>query len=466
MNDKELQEFMQNLDLDLIEKELDPLWDGMDIDMEAITQKARDKFQKEHTRMKKRRIYPFIAAALIAATSVTVVYASEISDFVKSFFNQKQIYSGVVEGDAFYLKSPIQLDEDNTLETVIFTKKKLEINFTNAMQGDVLSDLNLSITSNGTAYAVGGYGKDSDRYFCSFYNETDGSYTFSPANSITFTIGQKSYEIELSEGESVVAQGEILPAQQQQPEADIDTDIDIDADTQDGENSVEPIVIDWVNVGYQQTESSVQVLTSFTDKELLLVTIGEPAQTRVEKMDDYENGISNGTSSGANPLMGYDRDGNAYEFTWDETSMVRPVSLFESTAPAGLELNLVIPSLIVRYDFEKQFPTFNLDIPGLGETINLDREIDLGLQETILMSITRTSATTATLDFDLNTGDRKEVAIREAWITCENIKKVESLWEGNHCTITITFDENLQNTKFGLRAPSFVINGNWSLALQ
>lgn len=96
----------------------------------------------------------------------------------------------------------------------------------------------------------------------------------------------------------------------------------------------------------------------------------------------------------------------------------RPITQFESQVPAGKEIELKIPSLIVGY--EQNFANFNIAIPGLNEEKRIDREIDLKLQKIVLQSIKRTSATTAELKFALNTGDKAEVTVLEASLYSNN----------------------------------------------
>ncbi|GAB6180400.1 hypothetical protein JCM14036_17190 [Desulfotomaculum defluvii] len=438
MTEKQIQTLMQNLDNDLLSKELDDLIRGLDIDLDSITKKSFSKLNNRRLKMKRKRVYPLLAASLIAIICISNAYAAEISDFVRSFFNQRAIYSTVVDGSAYYLESPLQLDEKSELKNVIFTKDTLDMSLTLPLKEDKLPEI-LVVTANGKIYKPGGYGDDKDGLLLSFWNEAEHNYVFSPTKDLKLMIGEKSYSIHLKEGAPVVGSGEIIPAEK--------TDIG------------------WVNVGYKKIDGGVQILTSFTDKDLKLVGIGEPAQKNVTQMFKNENGImSSGTSSMTKPLLGYANDKNFYTYSQDKNAVGRPVTQFETQAPADKEIELKIPSLLVGY--EKDFANIDVAIPELNEEKRIDREIDLKLQKIILQSIKRTSATTAELKFALNTGDKAEVAVREVNLYSKEVQSGESLWQGDVCTMRISFDEKLKNAQLNLSWPRFVVNGNWTLRIK
>lgn len=438
MTEKQIHALMQNLDNDLLDKELDDLMSGMEIDLDSITQKAFTKLKKERLKMKRKRIYPLVAASLIAFVGLSNVYAAEISDFVGSFFNQRAIYSTVVEGSAYYLESPLQLDKESKLENVIFTKDTLDMSLILPLTEDKLPEISIA-TANGTIYKPGGYGYDNDRLQLSFWNEAEQNYRFSPTKELKLMIGEKNYSIHLTEGEPVVGSGEIKPAEQTN--------------------------IAWVNVGYKKTDKGVQILTSFTDKDLKLVNIGEPAQKTVTQTFKNENGIiMSGTSSMTNPLLGYDNEKNIYTYNQAKNNVGRPITQFESKATVNKEIELRIPSLLVGY--EKDFGNFDVAIPGLNEEKRIDREIDLKLQKIVLQSIKRTSATTAELKFALNTGNTAEVAVREVGLYSKDVHSGDSTWQDDVCTMRISFDEKLKNAEFNVSWPNFVVNGNWTLKIK
>lgn len=47
MNEDKLMQLLSNLDDDLVEKEIDKLLEGVEIDMESINKKAHDKLNSE-----------------------------------------------------------------------------------------------------------------------------------------------------------------------------------------------------------------------------------------------------------------------------------------------------------------------------------------------------------------------------------------------------------------------------------
>jgi len=440
VTEKQIQALMQNLDNDLLAKELDDLMSDLEVDQDSITQKAFKKLNKEQLKVKRNRnrIYPIVAACLIMFIGVSNAYAGEISDFVRSFFNQRAIYSTVIDGSAYYLESPLQLDKESKLENVIFSKDKLEMNLT--FSSKVTEDPEISVAAeNGIIYKPGGYGYDNDRLFLSFWNEAERNYVFSPSKELKLMIGDKNYSIHLAEGASVVSSGEIKPAEQ--------TDIG------------------WVNIGYQKTNQGVQILTSFTDQDLKLRGIGELAQKTVTNSFKNEKYIINsGTSSMTNPLLGYDKDKNVYTYNQAENAVGRPITQYESQAPADKEIELQIPSLLVGY--EMNFGDIDVAIPGLNEEKGIGQDIDLNMQKITLESIKRTSATTAELKFALNTGDTAGVVVREVNLYSKDVQSGDSTWQGDVGTMRISFDEKLKDAKFNVSWPEFVVNGNWTLKIK
>lgn len=441
MTEKQIQTLMQNLDNDLLVKELDDLMSDLEVDQNSITQKAFNKLNKEQLKVKRKRnrIYPMVAACLIMFIGVSNAYAGEISDFVRSFFNQRAIYSTVIDGSAYYLESPLQLDKESKLENVIFSKDKLEMNLSFSLREDKLPEISVA-AENGKLYKPGGYDYDNNRMFLSFWNEAERNYVFSPSKELKLMIGNKSYSIHLAEGAPVVGNGEIKAAEQ--------TDIG------------------WVNVGYQKTKQGVQILTSFTDKDLKLIGIGELAQNTVTNMFKNEKGIINnsGTSSMTKPLIGYDKDKNVYTYNQAKNAVGTPITEFESQAPVDKEIELQIPSLLVGY--EKNFGDIDVAIPGLNEEKRIGQDIDLKLQKISLESIKRTSATTAELKFAVNTGGTEGVAVRAVNLYSKDVQRGDSTWQGDVCTMRISFDEKLKDAKFNVRWPKFVVKGNWTLKIK
>ncbi|SMP65151.1 hypothetical protein [Anoxynatronum buryatiense] len=438
MTEKQIQTLMQQLDNDLLAEEFHHTLGDLDIDVDAISQKTFAKLKKERLKMKRKRMYPLLAASLVAVVCVSSVYASDISDFVKSFFPQKAIYSTVVAGEAFYLDTPLPLNESNKLETVMFTETGLEMTLTFPLAEDKLPEITV-VTEDGHHYKPGGYGYEGDHLLLSFWNETDENYIFFPTNAFELIIEENSYAVRLTEGTSVVNNGEIKPA--------------------------EETTIDWIRVGYQKTDHGVHILTNFDDPELRLVNIGEPMYREVTQMFKNENGIiGSATSPMTHPLLGYDDENNVYTYSLAQDAVGRPITQFEAQVPDGKKINLKIPSLIVGY--QKTFDSFNVNIPEINEEVTIDREIDLNLQKMVLQSIKRTSATTAELVFGVNTGGSNEVTVRDVDFYSEDVFSGESVWQGNTCTMTITFEEDLTSAAFNASWPTFEVKGDWEMMIE
>ncbi|MGC7873420.1 hypothetical protein ACPUYX_18100 [Desulfosporosinus sp. SYSU MS00001] len=176
-----------------------------------------------------------------------------------------------------------------------------------------------------------------------------------------------------------------------------------------------------------------------------------------------ENGItSGGTSSNTNPLLGYDKDKKVYTYTRAKNAVGSPVTQFESQVPADQEIDIKIPSLLVGY--EKTLGHFEVPIPALNEENG--QVIDLKLQKITLESIKRTSAATAELKFALKTGNTPGVTVQEADLYSKDVQSGDSIWQGDECTMRISFDEKLKGAKFDVNWPTFVINGNWTLKVK
>ncbi|MEN1760251.1 hypothetical protein [Anoxynatronum sibiricum] len=440
MTEKQLQAFMQQLDNDLLDEELHPSMSDLEIDVDAIRQKTFAKLNKERLKMKRKRLYPLLAASLVAVVCVSSVYASDISDFVKSFFPQKAIYSTIVAGEAFYLETPLPLDGSNKLETVMFTETSLEMTLTFPLAEDKLPEITI-VTEEGHHYKPGGYGYEGDHLLLSFWNETDENYLFAPTNAFEMIIEENSYAVRLTESTSVVNNGEIKAA--------------------------ENTPIDWIRVGYQKTTDGVHLLTNFDDPELRLVNIGEPEYQDVTQMFINESEtsiIGSSTSPMVKPLLGYDDENNVYPYSMVENAVGRPITQFQAQVPEGKRIQLKIPSLIVGY--QKSFDSFDVTIPEMNEGIILDHEIDLQLQKMVLQHIKRTSSTTAELTFAVNTGGSNGVTVRDVDFYSKDVDSGESVWKGNTCTMTITFEEDMASASFDVNWPNFEVKGDWTLMIE
>ena len=102
----------------------------------------------------------------------------------------------------------------------------------------------------------------------------------------------------------------------------------------------------------------------------------------------------------------------------------------------------------------------------MNEGIILDHEIDLQLQKMVLQHIKRTSATTAELTFAVNTGGSNGVTVRDVDFYSKDVDSGESVWQGNTCTMTITFEEDLASASFDVSWPTFEVRGDWALMIE
>ena len=417
---REIRAIVQSLDSDLLDKELDALMGEIDIDVDSILAKAQSKLEQEHNKMKKRRLIPIVAAIVCVMVGTTVVYADEISNFLESFFGKSTVYSTVVDGTAYYLETPADLDGGGRIYAAMFTQDSLAL-----VIDAEFSDISVAI-GDGKEYEPDGYSRGPNGAEFGFYGLT-------PVQDIVVTLDGKQHAIHLSQAAAALDDGDIIPA--------------------------EPNSINWMNMGYKRTDNGVQIFTSFADEDLNLNMIGSPVKREVKGNFDNQAHSSNTNHSPIQPIVGCDKDGNAYEYVYEENPLAWPVTRFESNAPAGQEITLEIPGIIVGY--KKDLEKFNIDLPVVGEENHLNKEIDLGLQKMVLQSVERTSSTTAKLKFALNTGERKEVSIHKASINSTDFLSGELLWKDDVCTMAITFDEGLTQTELIVGWPSFLVSGDW-----
>jgi hypothetical protein len=133
MDEKQMARLISTIDNELFIQELDGVMDEMnlEIDMESIAEKARWKLRKEQQRVKlqRRKILAVIAASLVLVLGAGTVYAAEISAFIQSLLGKTGVYSTVVDGSAYYLESPIALEDGHSLTQVVLTEKELALQF-------------------------------------------------------------------------------------------------------------------------------------------------------------------------------------------------------------------------------------------------------------------------------------------------------------------------------------------------
>ena len=374
MNETQIRSILLNLDSDLLDQELDILMDKIEIDVDSILTRSQAKLlEKKHEKMKKIKLIPIVAAIVCLMAGTTIVYADDISDFLKSFLGKSTVYSTVVDETTYYLETPVDLDSGGKITSVMFTEKYL----TMAISTDA-NEIAVSV-GDGNEYKPQGYSNGPNGKEFTFFE-------LPLAQSIVVTLDEKEYSIHLSQSAPAVANGDIISAQ--------------------------PNSVDWINMGYKRTEKGVQIFTSFADQDLRLVRIGSPVNREVKDTFDNQTNTSGSQLSSAKPIFGYDKKGNAYEYVYEKNPLAWPVTRFESDAPAMEEITLKIPEVIVGYN--KVFEEISVDIPAVNSETHPNLEIDLEFQKMVLQNITRTSANTVKLEFVLNTGDARNVFIYQA----------------------------------------------------
>ncbi len=456
MNEKELHELIQSIDISLVEQELEDLTTDLEIDMDSISKKAYERLKKGKRKMK-RRFLPIVAASLIVVAGVSSIYASDISDFVRSFFNKKEVYSTIVDGEAYYLEEPVALGDGSSIDEVIFTKNTLDMRLTYPTKDGIVPKVEL-VTNTGEVYTPGGYGYADDKkreLLFSFWNEEEGNYIFKPAKEVELILNGKGYAFTLTEGEQVIKEGEIIPP------------VDNIAEASSDKEEVTKTVIDWVNIGYKKIDGGISIVTSFDDKELKLSAIGTMKynDVRTNFKNDRSGIIGGGTSSATLPLIGVNAENKEYLFVQDKNSaLARPVTKYLAELPAGKSVELQVPSIMVKY--EKRLIELDLDLPEDTDEVSFNKELDLKLQKMQLDSIKRTSPTTATLMFTLNTGDKREVEIREASVYSKDVKSAELNWNNGKCIMEAVFEEGTEKITLSVGWPEFVVNGDWKFVVE
>lgn len=424
MDENKAMQQMTDFNNDLIQQTFGDLMGDIDIDIDSITLKAHQKMEKEKITMKnrKRRIASLIAACLVVTMGMTYVYAAEISEFVKSLMGKTGVYSTIVDGSTYYLHAPLDLDNGHILEKAMFDRDTLELKIITGTQNAP----NISVIVNGKEM-----GMDSAGYM----GEEDGMSLFflnvSPASSFDIIVDGKRYAVALASSTSVV----------------------------DGSNIIEavPNDIQWIHMGYKKIENGIQIFTTFDDSEIRLNSLVIPQSDRVTQT--IVGNYSGERREEFQPLIGYDRNGNSYEYSYDPNDMGRPLTMFTSSAPANTEMSVKVPGISVSTD---KNVTLTIPIPTDGKDTST-QTVDLGLQSMTLQSIERTSDITATLIFKLNTGKNNNVRLWHASADNSSITSGEFVWENGVCTMEVAFDEGMDSLKMVLEAPIFLVDGNWVL---
>lgn len=447
MNEDKMMLLLSNLDDDLIESEIDNLMKGVEYDMDSIKRKAHQKLEQHNRKSRFNKRMPYVAAACACLLFANIVYADEISAALKSLFNQTPVYSTTVQGDAFYLKDRLVLDESLTIESFMVSDGRQDMSLTSTLDIAQIEDIKI-VPKDDTSvhYVMGGYSQEGNQYFLSFMNGTDNSYTIKPFKVFDMTVGGKTYTVNLDSSKSFDASQNVVASKE----------------------TANPI--SFVTVGANTLEkegkSTIQLIAAFKDKDMSLDRLGKPSNPIAKSSFENrgsEGSIGSSNSSQTEPLYATDKNGIKFILETPADAKAVPVTSFTTAAPKGSELSVQLPALIASY--HKTVEHFSVDIPSSGEK-SVDRELDLYAQTAVLKSIKRLSPSSAELIFQLNTGIEKDVEIRSFDLNSDAIDKSTAEFNGNTATILIDFKDTVKTMDFDISWPTFVMNGNWTINLK
>lgn len=447
MNEDKLIELLSNFDDDLVEKEVDKLLEGVEIDMDLINKKAHQKLNSNNKKGKHKKRYPYIAVACACLLCITTAYADDISEAIKVFFNKTTIYSTIVDGDAYYLKEGYNLNDDIKIESVMVSEGNLKMELTTHLSLTELGELNIIPENNSsTVYYPGGYSQEEDEYFFLFMNKTKDDYNIKPFKDFEFVIAGNSYDVSLEKAKSLDVNNQIYTS-------------DTTANNINGVN-IGAKIID------ENEKLNIQVITGFEDKDLKLARLGKPTEIKAsyttENLD--EGGIiSRSSNNEVDDFYVFDEMNNQYKLEIPQDSKGRPVTIFETDAPKDKRLILKLPAIIALY--KKTIDSFSINIPDEGE-VTLNKEIDFTIQKAVIKNIKRISPTSAEIEVELNTDGDENIDIRSFNLYSPDIKKMFAEFNGNKGIINLEFDEKLDTTNFEISYPQFVMNGDWVINMN
>jgi len=434
----------------LIEKEIDNLMDGVECDMESIKRKAYQKLEKHNKKNKMRKRLPYVAAVLACFICINTVYADEISTAIKSFFSKTPVYSTMVDGQAYYLKDSLQLDDKLTIDSLMVSEGRLDMECTSKLDIEALAKMKIVPKDDPkTQYVIGGMDGDSDEsneYTFIFMNDKEQNYKIKPFKAFDLIVAGKTYSVTLDAAKSLDGTQKLVASEAMSNKIDL---VNV------GANSIE-----------KNGKQAVQLIAAFKDKDMKLVSFGQPVSKTVNKT--YENrgkdGIASyGTSSRTEDIFATDKTGTMYQLKVPADAKAWPITTFETGASRDNQLTIKVPALLAHY--QKSVDSIKIDIPKDGEKI-LNRDVDLLAQKAVVKSIQRLSPTTAKLVFQLNTGADKNVQVRCFDAYDKNIKKMTSEFNGDTAVMILEFDQNMITTDLHISWPEFVINGNWTINMK
>ncbi len=446
MKDKDVFNLLNSIGEDLIDEKIDEIMNkkGESINVNAIKDKTMDKINEKQVKGKNFKKKTVVAVAIAATLTLSTVYASEISDFIKSLSNKSVVYSTVVDGTAYYLPEEIKLNDDFTLLYVNLSDGLLEMTLmpNRDLTFKEVENLNISVVpkdNQGTSYSVGGYGYGNDGAIeLRFMNAGESNYNIKPFKDFDLIIDGKSYDISLEIADKLNTSNGLV-------ESEVQTD-------------------GIMNIAGRKTnndgKTNIQLIAGFKDPELRLISFGEPTSSEyVDMFENNEDGtVSTSTAHDTKPIVAYDEENNSYELNEPKDAVGRPITMFETTADYDKNLSVELTKAIVGY--EKEIDSLSIAIPDNGK-VEVDTELDFIIQKLNIKSIERASDDTAIIEFELNTGEDDSVSIIDIGAYSDDVVSAITTINDNKGVMTIKFDENVSNVDFEFSYPSFLISGNW-----
>lgn len=447
MNEDKMTSLLSNLDDDLIEEEIFFLMSDVECDMGSITRKANRKLKKYNRKTKWRKRLPYAAGVCLCLIGINVVYANDISQALKSFFNKTPVYSTMVDGKAYYLENSLVLNDNLTINSFMVSEGNAEMECTSTLDPMVLGAMTI-IPGDfpDVKYAIGVYAKDKEgRYHFTFADCQAKSFNVKPFKDFDLLVGGKTYPITLKEAKSLADARKLAAGLAANEVGQVTV----------GANSIE-----------KNGKQAVQLIASFKDKDMKLAAFGQPEAGPVKFMiKNLDDGSQMGSSSASETKEIYatDASGVKHRLTVPADVKVMPVTTFETDAVPGSRLTVKLPALLARY--EKSMANVKINIPKNGEAI-LDQDVDLLAQKTVIKSIKRLSPTSAQLTFLLNTGTDKHVNINSFSMLSNEVKKISGQFSGDKATAILEFNNNVTSFNLDISWPIFVIAGDWTINMK
>ncbi len=436
------------LDDDRAEKEIDKLMEGVDFDMESIKRKAVQKLDRHNKKTNPKRRLAYAAAVCACFVCLNVVYADEISETIKAFFNKTPVYSTMVDGKAYYLPESLKLDDKTTINSFIVASDRMEMKLTSDLSEEAICGIKVvPKNDSGIEYTSGGFSMDGDkRYLLLLMNEKEKYNKFQPTREYDLLLGGKTYTMALAEAKSLDGTQKL---------------------TASGPNSNK---IDLVAVGANSIEKdgkrAVQLIASFKNQDMKLEAFGESTNKifKYTVEDLGKDGVmAHGTALKVGDIYATDEKGKKYKLEKPQDANAMPITTFTTGASKDTSLTVNIPALQACY--EKKVDSFSINIPKNGEE-SLNREVDLFAQKAVVKSVTRLSPRSVKLVMQLNTGNQKFVKIRSFSIYSEGIKKFDSEFNGDTAIMTLEFNKDIDAADLDISRPYFEMNGNWTINLK